>query len=233
MSIKENLNSVLSQIDEYRQKYNVQQKVELLAVSKTKPYEDVLEAYQAGQRMFGESYAQEACEKIDRFKDSGIRDICWYFIGPLQSNKTRSVAERFDWVLSCDREKIAKRLNDQRPAGMRPLNICIQVNISDEEQKSGIEENEILSLASLISNLSNLKLRGLMGIALNTDNQDILKDEFMNLRRIFENMKKIYPCVDTLSMGMTADMEPAVECGSNLVRIGTRIFGARNYNKDN
>ena len=229
MSISENITSVLNEIEECRNRSQAEQTVKLLAVSKTKPYEDILEAYQAGQRMFGESYAQEACAKIDRFENEGLRDIIWYFIGPLQSNKTRSVAERFDWVLSCDREKIARRLNDQRPQGMNPLNICIQINISDEEQKSGIKEEEILTLASVIAGLPNLKLRGLMGIALNTDDTEILKEEFLKLKRIFEEMKKTYPSVDTLSMGMTADMEPAIACGSNLVRIGTRIFGARNY----
>lgn len=230
MSVEENLKAVLEQIEKCRKASGAAQEVRLLAVSKTKPYDDIMEAYRAGQLLFGESYAQEAAEKIDRARDSGIRDIVWYFIGPLQSNKTRPVAERFDWVLSCDREKIARRLNDQRPAGMRPLNVCIQINISGEEQKSGIGEDGIMALAKIVNDLPALTLRGLMGIALNTDDEAVLKEEFTNLNRIYLNLKKLYPTVDTLSMGMTADMEPAIGCGSNLVRIGTRIFGARNYN---
>lgn len=232
MSISENISNILKEIELIRKKHQSSKQVNLLAVSKTKPYEDIVEAYESGQRLFGESYAQEACEKVERAKEDGYEDIVWYFIGPIQSNKTRPIAEHFDWVLSCDRQKIAKRLNDQRPHLMNPLNICIQVNISDEEQKSGVSEDEILELAEYINNLPNLKLRGLMAVALNTDNLDVLRQEFTSMNNLYQKLQAKYPNIDTLSIGMTGDMEVAINCGSNLVRIGTKIFGARNYNKE-
>lgn len=227
MAIADNLSSVLEDIQECRIRHGVEHPVDLLAVSKTKPYEDVMAAYEAGQRLFGESYAQEACAKIDTCRRDGIRDITWFFIGPLQSNKTRPVAERFDWVMSCDREKILRRLNEQRPAMMRPLNVCLQVNISGEEQKSGAALSEAADLAAVAAGLPHLCLRGLMGIALDTRDQEILRNEFSALADLFRQLRQQYPSMDTLSMGMTADMEAAIAAGSTQVRIGTRIFGAR------
>lgn len=233
MSIKDNLDSVLQTIEKTRSLYHIEQPVNLLAVSKTKPYEDLIEAYQAGQRKFGESYAQEACQKIKRANDEHLTDLEWYFIGPIQSNKTRMIAENFDWVLSCDRTKIITRLNDQRPASKGKLKVCIQVNISDEEQKSGVYTDEqVKELAAFIATQPNLEFRGLMAIALNTDDLQILRDEFTHINNLYQELKQIYPTVDVLSIGMTADLEVAIECGSNLVRIGTKIFGARNYNHE-
>ncbi len=232
MSVTENLVAVKKEIAQCCKNCQAPQQVNLLAVSKMKPFSDIEEAYKAGQRFFGESYVQEACEKIEHAKEVGYDDIIWYFIGPLQSNKTRPIAEHFDWVLSCDREKTARRLNEQRPTLMKPLNICIQVNISHEDQKSGVRENEILNLASFISSCPNLKLRGLMAVALDTNDEEILKQEFGKMQDLFLKLQENYPEADTLSMGMTADMETAIACGSNQVRIGTKIFGARNYNKE-
>ncbi len=231
MSIATNLSDVLTQIEQIKAAHQISHKVELLAVSKMKPYEDIKEAYQAGQRLFGESYAQEAVDKIKRSKEEGLKDLSWFFIGPLQSNKTRQIAENFDWVLSCDRAKLLQRLNDQRPDKMRPLNICLQVNISNEDQKQGMEQDQVQDLAKLCNDLPNLVLRGVMGIALNTTDNTILQNEFTQLKNIFLQLQASYHTVDTLSMGMSADMSPAISCGSNLVRIGTRIFGERNYNK--
>ncbi|MGN1357198.1 MAG: YggS family pyridoxal phosphate-dependent enzyme [Succinivibrionaceae bacterium] len=232
MSVTANLNTVKNEIEECRNKNRIIHQVNLLAVSKTKPFSAIAEAYSAGQRLFGESYAQEACEKIDYARSNGYEDIRWYFIGPLQSNKTRQVAEHFDWVMSCDRQKIARRLNDQRPAFMEPLNVCIQVNISNEAQKSGVTEDEIWDLANYISSLTNLQLRGLMAVALDTEDENILRQEFSRMYSLYTSLQKQYPQVDTLSMGMTQDMDLAISCGSNQVRIGTKIFGARNYTRE-
>lgn len=232
MSVTANLNTVKNEIEECRNKNRIIHQVNLLAVSKTKPFSAIAEAYSAGQRFFGESYAQEACEKIDYARNNGYEDIRWYFIGPLQSNKTRQVAEHFDWVMSCDRHKIARRLNDQRPAFMEPLNVCIQVNISNEAQKSGVTEDEIWDLANYISSLTNLQLRGLMAVALDTEDENILRQEFSRMYSLYTSLQKQYPQVDTLSMGMTQDMDLAISCGSNQVRIGTKIFGARNYTRE-
>lgn len=232
MTIKENIQSVLNDIETFRSKYKVSHQVNLLAVSKTKPFDSIIEAYRCGQRRFGENYAQEGCEKIERSRQEHLDDLEWFFIGPIQSNKTKMIAEHFDWVLSCDRPKIITRLNEQRPYHMGKLKVCIQVNISHEEQKSGVySDEEIRELAEFISKQPNLEFRGLMAIALNTDNLATLKEEFVRMNDLFQKLKGIYPAVDTLSLGMTSDMETAIECGSNLVRIGTAIFGARDYSK--
>ena len=204
--------------------------IKLLAVSKTKPLEAIQAAYQAGQRLFGESYVQEAITKIQQLNNApGYAGIEWHFIGPLQSNKTRLVAEHFDWVHSIDREKTAQRLNEQRPAGLPALNICIQVNISGEQTKSGMTADEVFGLAGIISNFPRLKLRGLMAIAENTDDMNIVRDNFLQMQELFNRLKTLYPSVDTLSMGMTDDMPVAISCGSTMVRIGTAIFGSREY----
>lgn len=204
--------------------------VQLLAVSKTKPIEAIYAAYQAGQRQFGESYVQEAIPKIQLLQTNpDYADIEWHFIGPLQSNKTKPVAEHFDWVHSVDREKIAQRLNEQRPAHLLALNICLQINISGEQTKSGINADEVFGLAGIISQFPRLKLRGLMTIAENTDDMNVVRDNFLHMQQLFNQLKSQYPSVDTLSMGMTDDMPLAINCGSTMVRIGTAIFGSREY----
>ena len=206
------------------------EQIKLLAVSKTKPAEAIQAAYQAGQRLFGESYVQEAVTKVQYLKNiPDYADIEWHFIGPLQSNKTRLVAENFDWIHSIEREKIAQRLNEQRPAHLPALNICIQVNISGEQTKSGITADKVFGLAGIISNFPRLKLRGLMTIAENTDDLNIVRDNFLQMQELYNRLKNQYPSVDTLSMGMTDDMAVAIECGSTMVRIGTAIFGSREY----
>ena len=204
--------------------------VQLLAVSKTKPIEAIYAAYQAGQRQFGESYVQEAIPKIQLLQTNpDYAGIEWHFIGPLQSNKTKPVAEHFDWVHSVDREKIAQRLNEQRPAHLPALNVCLQINISGEQTKSGINADEVFGLAGIISQFPRLKLRGLMTIAENTDDMNVVRDNFLHMQQLFNQLKSQYPSVDTLSMGMTDDMPLAINCGSTMVRIGTAIFGSREY----
>jgi len=204
--------------------------IQLLAVSKTKPVSLIKEAYQAGLRHFGENYVQESVEKIQRIKhDADFSEpIFWYFIGPLQSNKTRLVAENFDWVQSVERLKIAQRLNNQRPDHLPKLNICLQVNISGEQSKSGTTLLQLIELASQVNALSRLNLRGIMAIPEKTDDQQQLENQFNELHKIYLQLQKLYPQVDTLSMGMSGDLETAISCGSTMVRIGTDIFGLRN-----
>jgi hypothetical protein len=204
--------------------------IQLLAVSKTKPVALIKQAYQAGLRHFGENYVQESIEKIKQInEDNDFNEpVYWYFIGPLQSNKTRPVAEHFDWVQSVDRLKIAQRLNDQRPDDLPELNICLQVNISGEASKSGTTLSQVIELASQVSNLPRLKLRGIMAIPEKTENNERLEKQFQALHNIYLELQKQYPQVDTLSMGMSGDLESAISCGSTMVRIGTDIFGSRN-----
>ena len=200
--------------------------VSLLAVSKTVAPATVRAAFQAGQAAFGENYVQEGLDKIAALAD--LRDrITWHFIGPLQSNKTRPVAEHFDWVHAIDRLKIAERLSAQRPVGMAPLQVCIQVNISDEASKSGVAPAEVLPLAQAIAALPNLRLRGLMAIPAPADDPEAQRRPFAALRGLRDLLRQSGLHVDTLSMGMSADMGAAVAEGATLVRIGTAIFGAR------
>lgn len=204
--------------------------IQLLAVSKTKPLVDIQSAYAAGQRRFGESYAQEAALKIDTLRaQAGYADIEWHFIGPLQSNKSKLVAERFDWVQSVDRDKLIERLNSQRPVGLAPLNVCLQINISGESSKSGTSEQEIFRLAALVSRSERLRLRGLMAIPEHTSDVAVLVEQMRRMQALFTELAQQYPGVDTLSMGMTEDLEPAIAHGSTMVRVGTAIFGARDY----
>lgn len=200
--------------------------IKLLAVSKTKPVEQIVNAYDAGQRHFGENYVQEAEEKASSLKSSHP-DIVWHFIGPLQSNKSRIVAENFNWMHTLSREKIARRLDEQRPLTLPPLNVCIQVNISNEASKSGIPAKEVLALAKVITSLPKLKLRGLMAIPTATSDVEVQHQEFMQLKSLFEELKQTVPLIDTLSMGMSQDLEIAIANGSTMVRIGSAIFGAR------
>ena len=206
------------------------EQIQLLAVSKTKPVSLIKQAYQAGLRHFGENYVQESIEKIQQIKDDNDfnEPVYWYFIGPLQSNKTRPVAENFDWVQSVDRFKIAQRLNDQRPSELPELNICLQVNISGEASKSGTTLSQVIELASQVNNLPRLKLRGIMAIPEKTENNERLEKQFQALHNIYHKLQEKYPEIDTLSMGMSGDLESAIRCGSTMVRIGTDIFGARN-----
>lgn len=199
--------------------------VQLLAVSKTKPLDMIREAYHSGQRLFGENYVQEAIEKIQSASD--LTEIEWHLIGPLQSNKTKQVAEHFDWVQSIDRFKIAQRLNDQRPDNLPVLNVCIQVNISNEASKSGLTSEAVCELATQISALPNLRLRGIMAIPAKTKDEQELDQAFSQLFEIYKNLQQEYSSVDTLSMGMSQDMAQAIKNGSTMVRIGSAIFGQR------
>lgn len=195
----------------------------LLAVSKTKPASDLREAYAAGLRDFGENYLQEALGKQTQLSDL---PLIWHFIGPIQSNKTRAIAEHFDWVHSVDRLKIAQRLSEQRPAERPPLNICIQVNVSGEASKSGCTPEDLPALAQAISDLPNIRLRGLMAIPEPTEDSDEQNAAFAAVRSLQDQLN--LP-LDTLSMGMSHDLEAAIAQGATWVRIGTALFGARNY----
>jgi len=199
--------------------------VKLLAVSKTKPAHMVETLYQLGQRSFGENYLQDAVEKITTL--AHLNDIEWHFIGPIQSNKTRTIAEHFQWVETLDREKIAQRLNDQRPDQLPPLNILIQVNISREVQKNGISPEQIKSFANIIEQLPQLSLQGLMCIPEATDEEEKLAAQFDEMQQLLKQLANNHPQCTVLSMGMSNDLELAVKHGSSEVRIGTDIFGAR------
>lgn len=196
--------------------------VRLLAVSKTFSADAVRIAHAAGQREFGESYLQEALEKRGHLADLSL---IWHFIGPLQSNKTRAVAENFDWVHSVDREKIAARLAEQRPADLPPLQVCVQINISDEASKSGCRPAETGALCAAIAAQPRLKLRGLMAIP--APDLDDARTAFRALRQIYESLRQQGFALDTLSIGMSDDLEVAIAEGSTLVRIGSAIFGSR------
>lgn len=197
----------------------------LVAVSKTQPAEAVAAAYRQKQRHFGENYLQEALDKQAKLAHF---EITWHFIGPIQSNKTRPIAQHFHWVHSVDRLKIAERLNEQRPEHLPPLNICLQVNISNEDSKSGVMPTEVAELAQAVAALPRLRLRGLMAIPAPCDDANLQRQPFVQLRELYQPLQSNLG-LDTLSMGMTDDLEAAVAEGSTLVRIGTAIFGARNY----
>ena len=196
----------------------------LLAVSKKKPPGDIRLAFGCGQRDFGENYLQEALQKKQELQDL---DINWHFIGAIQSNKTRSIAEAFDWVHCVDRLKIATRLSEQRPAPLAPLNICIQVNIDHEISKAGIELSELNDLATAIAVLPGIRLRGLMAIPAPRTDYSEQCQAFARLAEALASLRQLGLDCDTLSMGMTQDMDAAIAQGSTLVRIGTAIFGER------
>jgi len=196
----------------------------LLAVSKRKPSSDIRCAWQFGQRDFGENYLQEAQQKMQELEDL---DITWHFIGAIQSNKTRNIAEAFDWVHCIDRAKIARRLSDQRPSNLPPLNVCIQVNIDHESSKAGIDLSELPELAQAIYQLPGIHLRGLMTIPAPRETFAEQRDSFAQLAAAMSELQRHGISCDTLSMGMTHDMEAAIVEGSTLVRIGTAIFGER------
>ncbi|MGI2882167.1 YggS family pyridoxal phosphate-dependent enzyme [Vibrio furnissii] len=230
-SIQQNLEHITSQIENAQQKCGrSRSSVQLLAVSKTKPVETILEAAEAGQRAFGENYVQEGCDKVQFFAEHHPKlNLEWHFIGPLQSNKTRLIAEHFDWMHTIDRAKIAQRLSEQRPAHLPPLQVLIQVNTSGEASKSGVSENDLFTLAELISGLPNLTLRGLMSIPENVPDYASQLAAFRQLAALKDQLAEKYDGIDTLSMGMSGDMAAAIEAGSTIVRIGTAIFGQRDY----
>ena len=205
------------------------EEITLLAVSKTKPASAIANAIEAGQHAFGENYVQEGVDKIRFFQEQGKTDLQWHFIGPLQSNKSRLVAEHFDWCHTIDRLRIASRLNDQRPEALPPLNVLIQVNISDENSKSGIALEELDALAADVVALPRLTLRGLMAIPAPESSYERQFAVAQQMAVAFEALKARYETVDTLSLGMSDDMEAAIAAGSTMVRIGTAIFGARDY----
>lgn len=230
-TIAANLQAVEATIGEAVQAASrTRQEVQLLAVSKTFPAEAVLEAMASGQRAFGENYLQEALDKIANVAQaqpaSGVE---WHFIGPIQSNKTRPIAASFHWVHTVERLKIAQRLSEQRPPELGPLNICLQVNISGEASKSGATEAELPELARAVAQLPNLRLRGLMAIPEQATDPARQRAAFARLRQLHDALRAEGLALDTLSMGMSGDMAAAIAEGATIVRIGSAIFGARNY----
>jgi pyridoxal phosphate enzyme (YggS family) len=216
---------VREQISELETRYGrVPDSVRLLAVSKTKPASLVREAYTAGQSAFGENHLQDAGPKLDALADL---DIEWHFIGAIQSNKTRPIAERFAWVHGIDRRKIARRLNDQRPGSAPPLQVCLQINVSGEATKSGVTPHEAVGLASEVAAMPRLQLRGLMAIPAPTGDLAAQREPFRRLRELLDALNQRGLALDTLSMGMSADIEAAIAEGATIVRIGTAIFGPR------
>ncbi len=203
--------------------------VRLLAVSKTFPASAVREAYRAGQIAFGENYLQEALEKIEALHELPLE---WHFIGPIQSNKTRPVAENFAWVHSVDRLKIAERLSAQRPPHLPPLNICLQVNVSGEETKSGVAPEDLAQLAQEVLHLPHLKLRGLMSIPSPATDEAAQRAPFARMRALLVQLNSQGMALDTLSMGMSYDYRAAILEGATIVRIGTAVFGARDYGEN-
>ena len=225
MTISDNIQTIGQTIRTHEQKYNrAPNSVQLLAVSKRHPASAIREAITTGQRAFGENYAQEMMEKAEEL---AAEDIEWHFIGPLQSNKTRQIAGIAHWVHTVDRLKVARRLSEQKPADRPPINICLQVNISNEASKSGIAPEDLPELATQITELPGLKLRGLMAIPAISESLDQQRVIFAKLRKLQENLIAQGIVLDTLSMGMTGDMEAAIAEGASIVRIGTAIFGQR------
>lgn len=236
INIKDNLDKIKAQIQHAYQQSSrfiissgstdttIFKSVTLLAVSKTKPANLVEQAYLAGQRDFGENYLQEAVDKISVL--AHLPAINWHFIGPIQSNKTKMIASNFSWVHSVDREKVARRLNQhliEDNSHNTPLNICLQVNISNEESKSGVSVEDLFTLAEIVNNCDKLTLRGLMAVP----KKNAPNTCYTQMNNLFEQLKAQYPSVDTLSLGMSNDLKVAIANGSTMVRIGTAIFGAR------
>lgn len=233
-AIRQNLQAVRKQIAEAAD--NAQRAaddVALLAVSKTFGADAVIDAAGGGQQAFGENYLQEALDKMAtvRAQRSDLQ-LEWHFIGPIQSNKTRAIAEHFDWVHSVDRQKIAQRLSDQRPAHLPPLNVCLQVNVSGEASKSGVPPEEVAAVAKAIAAMPRLRLRGLMAIPEPEDDAARQRAPFKKMHELFTQLQNDGLQLDTLSMGMSADMPAAIAEGATIVRIGSAIFGTRNYAKE-
>lgn len=223
-ALSDNLACIRQQITDAQARFEATQSVTLCAVSKAQPATAIRAAYDAGQTVFGENYLQEALQKQAELEDCAI---AWHFIGPIQSNKTQPIARHFDWVHSVDRLKIAQRLSDARPSDLPPLNICLQVNISEEASKSGASGQELLELALNIKQLPHLQLRGLMAIPAPCSDFEQQRDQFRQVRALFDHLNSHGLQLDTLSIGMSGDFAAAIAEGATLVRIGTAIFGAR------
>jgi pyridoxal phosphate enzyme (YggS family) len=232
-AIRQNLQAVRQRIHEAADSaQRDEHDILLLAVSKTFDADAVIDAAAAGQRAFGENYLQEALDKITTIRAARPDlPLEWHFIGPIQSNKTRPIAEHFHWVHSVDREKIAQRLSEQRPVGLPPLNICLQVNISGEASKSGVMPGDVIAVAKTIAALPRICLRGLMAIPEPEQNETQQRAPFRQLRALFDQLRAEGLPLDTLSMGMSADMPAAIAEGATIVRIGSAIFGTRDYAK--
>lgn len=223
-TISNRLQDILATIQSAEAASAYHQHVELLAVSKAQPASAIREAYTAGQTIFGENYSQEALEKQKKLTDLAIE---WHFIGPIQSNKTQLIGQNFSWVHSVDRLKIAQRLNDARASIKMPLNVCIQVNVSNEDTKSGVLPDQLETLAEAISLLSNLKLRGLMAIPAPSIDPAQQIAQFAQVRECYDALIRRGFALDTLSIGMSNDYETAISQGATIVRIGSALFGAR------
>ena len=223
--IRTRLNSVREQIAAHAAEFGRDpDAIRLVAVSKTRPPADVASALEAGQVDFGENYLQDALPKMETLVGCGAR---WHYIGRIQSNKTRELAAHFDWVQTVDRLKIARRLAEQRPETLPPLNVCLQVNVDRESQKGGLAPEDVAALAAGIATLPQLRLRGLMTIPAATSSFDAQRDSFRRLRHLFESLRREHDMLDTLSMGMSGDLRAAIAEGSTMVRVGTAIFGPR------
>ena len=223
--LQDNIAKLLQRLRlEAQKSQRISEDIQLLAVSKSQPVEAVRAAFQCGLRQFGESYLQEALAKIAALRDL---PLCWHFIGPIQSNKARAIAENFAWVHSVDRVKIAQRLSRYRPAGMAPLQICLQVNISSEASKSGVLPEALPQLVREVLPLPGLQLRGLMAIPAPGAEPAQQRAAFAQVREALQQLRALAPDLDTLSMGMSDDMEAAIAEGATIVRVGSAIFGAR------
>ena len=226
-SIAFNIAKLRQRIASAEQKYQRRpESVQLMAVSKTRPAAMIRAAAAAGITEIGENYLQEALDKQAELRDL---PLCWHFIGPIQSNKTAAIAGHFDWVHSVDREKIARRLNNQRPQALPPLNICLQLNVSQEASKSGVSVDQLAALAETVAALPRLCLRGIMAIPKASRDMDQQRQAFAEVSAALAGLRSNYTSIDTLSMGMSGDMEAAIAEGSTVVRIGTDIFGPRDY----
>tara|TARA_R110000782_G_scaffold41586_2_gene95170 strand:- start:873 stop:1571 length:699 start_codon:yes stop_codon:yes gene_type:complete len=229
MKIIDNLNHIRNEISVAKKRFHRSaSSVCLLAVSKTRNVNEIMEAINGGQRHFGENYCQEAVEKIDTIDRN---DLIWHFIGPIQSNKTRQIASHFDWVHTVDRIKIARRLNELRPETLTPLNICVQINISGETSKSGITLDNIDDFIAELEQFNRLKVRGLMSLPAPANNFDEQRIPFSILNKKLQQLSTSRPDLDTLSIGTTQDMTAAIAEGATIVRIGTALFGPRNATK--
>ena len=226
--LQQNLHTVETQIAQAAEAAGrLKGSVQLVAVSKTFPAADIREVYAAGQRDFGENYIQEWYEKTETLAD--LPDIVWHVIGDVQSNKTKYVAERAHWVHTVSRLKTAQRLSAQRPSEMPPLQVCIEVNIAAEPNKHGVSPEEAAALAAKVAKLPNLQVRGLMCVAKAEISDDELRTQFQTMQRLLAEVNAAGVPVDVLSMGMSADMAAAIECGATHVRVGSAIFGSRDY----
>lgn len=228
-ALQHNYQEVLNQIADVAKQVGRGNQVQLVAVSKTFPAEDIREVYAANQRDFGENYIQEWYEKTKLLAD--LPDIVWHIIGDVQSNKTKYVAERAHWVHTIGRLKTAQRLSAQRPSHMRPLQVCIEVNIAAEVAKHGVKPEEAVVLAVEVAKLPHLNVRGLMCVAKAGSSHDELRTQFHMMQKLLADLNKAGVEADVLSMGMTADMNTAVECGATHLRVGSAIFGKRDYSR--